>query len=117
MQHYEQEQPIKKNTEEYSKLKLNSRAQTGHKKSIDKANERHASTAGTNKRASGATTAQSIMNARQECAQHNWVNQNSQTEAKTKKRQEATNLERTQQASTHFELHNHALQVRPAYDD
>ena len=54
------------------------------------------------------------MNARLKCAQHNWVNQNSQPETETKKRQEATNLERKQQASTHFELDNHALQVRPA---
>ena len=57
------------------------------------------------------------MNARQKSVQNNWVNQNSQTEAETKKSQEATRLERTQQASTQFELHNHALQVRPAYAD
>ena len=46
-----------------------------------------------NKKASGATTAQSIMNARLKYAQHNWVNQNSQTAAEMKKRQEATKLE------------------------
>ena len=117
MQHHEKEQPIKKKTEKHSLPKHNSRAQTGHVISIDKANERHATTAGTNKKASGATTAQSIMNARLKCAQHNWVNQNSQAETETKKRQEATNLERKQQASTHFELDNHALQVRPASDN
>ena len=58
------------------------------------------------------------MNARQKSVQNNRMNQkNTQTEAEAKKKQEATRLERTQQASTHFELHHHALQVRPAYAD
>ena len=57
------------------------------------------------------------MNAIQKSVQNNRMNQNTQVEAEAKKKQEATRLERTQQASTHFELHHPALQVRPAYAD